>query len=554
MISRRRLLGATCVAGTWLAVTNGPALSTTTDLQADARAGTSWWVAGHPEIGRMAPRIRETLLATAREFNWHGRTIKGNSAGAWYEPIFVRDLATQQPVLPFFLPPDYIRTPVEGFLASQDQFATRSGAVHSTLDAEDSEFFGYKATIVSDEESSLVHAAFAYFRCFGGPDWLNSQVDGRLVIDRLGDALEHLWINRRWKDSALLWRGHTTDWGDVKREAGEPTILETGDGLTISPFDQAWHYRALEDYATMLRAVMRPAQAAAARARAAQVRSETESVLWVPDRGHYQVHALIGDWTGSFDVGSIIPISNVLALYAGMAVPKQVVPILESTARAESIANTDRAGTTLSMPFPDHFFESIPMPGRQYQNGAVWDWWGGLQIVSEFEHGESERAIAHLDAAARYWDFADEIYEWFHLPSQSGQGSPQFAGAAATMAQGVIRGLFGVDIATDGYRVISRLGARNGTLRASRPEGDSIEIAQTVDSQTVTLVIRADTGTNGVAAIRLPAGWDKVAVLVNGQAVQAGRWRAGNDEYIGHWPIGQGIHVITASKSEGVGG
>ena len=43
------------------------------------------------------------------------RTIKGNSAGAWYEPIFVRDLATQQPILPFFLPRDYMRTPVEGF-------------------------------------------------------------------------------------------------------------------------------------------------------------------------------------------------------------------------------------------------------------------------------------------------------------------------------------------------------------------------------------------------------------------------------------------------------
>ena len=553
MINRRRLLGATCAAGAWLTVSNGLALSMTQDLPDDPRVGTSWWIAGHPEIGRMAPRVSETLLATAREFEWHGRVIKGNSAGAWYEPIFVRDLATIQPILPFYLPRDYLRTAVEGFLASQDQFATRTGAVHSTLDTEDSEFFGYKATIVSDEESSLVQAAYSYFRCLGGADWLNSRVDGRFVIDRLGDALEHLWANRRWQESALLWRGYTTDWGDVKREAGEPTILEAGDELTISPFDQAWHYRALEDYATMLRAVGQPEQAEAARARAARVRSDAEAALWQPDRGHYQVHAHIERRADSFDEGPIIPISNILALYAGMAVPRQVGPILETTALAEAIADTDRAGTTLSMPFPDHFFESIAMPGRQYQNGAVWDWWGGLQIVSEFEHGESERAIGHLDAAARYWDFADEVYEWFHLPSQSGQGSPQFAGAAATMAQGVIRGLFGVDMTIDGYRVTSRLGARNGTLRASRPEGGSIEIAQTVDPRSITLVIRAETDTNGLAAIRLPAGWGKVAAFVNGQAVPAGRWRAGNDEYVGHWTIGQGTYVITASKLEEVG-
>ena len=72
MISRRRLLGAACVAGAWLAVPNDPALSVTKDLEEDTRVGTSWWVAGYPEVGRMASRVREALLATAREFDWHG--------------------------------------------------------------------------------------------------------------------------------------------------------------------------------------------------------------------------------------------------------------------------------------------------------------------------------------------------------------------------------------------------------------------------------------------------------------------------------------------------
>ena len=122
-----------------------------------------------------------------------------------------------------------------------------------------------------------------------------------------------------------------------------------------------------------------------------------------------------------------------------------LVPIFEATERAESAAGTNRAGLTLSPPYPDDFFQSRRMAGGEYQNGAVWDWWGGLQIVSEFEHGHAERAIDHLDAVARAWEAVDGVHEWFHVPSQSGQGSTEFAGAAGTMAQAVIRGLFGVE-------------------------------------------------------------------------------------------------------------
>ncbi len=551
-VGRRRFLSLAGAAGTWLAATAGSALAAPANGDdgmnggTGATTGTTWWINDVPTIDGMATRIRDTLSATAHELIWHGRTVKGNSAGTLYAPIFVRDMATIQPALPYFLPRAFMQTPVEGFLASQDRFVPSDGAVAATLNARGEVD---KATVVSDEETSAVHAAFAYYRAFGGADWLVSEVDGRRVIDRLGDALGYMWAKRRWGNGSLLFRGHTTDWGDVKRNPGsEPTDLAFGDELTLSPFDQAWHFRALHDYAVMLDAAGQTVDAEVQRARATQVQAETHAQLWQADRGHYRVHAHATDWTDPFDEDAVIPISSVLSIFAGIASPEQVAPIFEAAARAEAAVGTNRAGLTLSPPYPDDFFQSRRMAGGEYQNGAVWDWWGGLQIVSEFEHGHAERAINHLDAVAQAWDSVDGVHEWFHIPSQSGQGSTQFAGAAGTMAQAVIRGLFGVEVATDSYRVTCRLGDRSGGLRAVRPEGGTIEVVQTVSPASIALDIRADTGTNGLVALRLPNGWDNVTAFVDGQAVEARRWQAGNDSYLGLWTIGPGTHSINVAR------
>lgn len=519
--------------------------------QRPLRQTTNWSVDGMPEIQAMAPRIKNTLEATAVTLMFHGRLVHGNSAGHLYAPIFVRDMATIQPAIPYFLAEKFSRTPVEGFLVSQKQFATNPktrGAVAATLNIEGTVD---KATAVSDEETSVVHGASAYFKAFGGAEWLASDLDGRAVIDRIGDALAYVWREKRWGTTNLLFRGHTTDWGDVKREAGpEPTDLTANDGLTASPFDQAWHYRALHDYASMLEALDRGDEAATHYKRASLVRTETREELWQPTSGHYRVHQhLTNGHSGRFDEDVIVPISSVLSIFAGLATPDQVPAILSASARAEEHAGTDRSGISLAPPYPDNFFKSRDMPAWQYQNGGVWDWWGGLQIISEFEHGQSDRAIAHLAAASHAWENADSIHEWYHVPSHSSQGSTDFAGAAGTMAQAVIRGLFGVDITTNRFQLIPRLGNRNGRLFAVRPDGSTLELIQTVYPSLLFLDIRTDIPTIGAAALRLPNGWSDVIAFVDGRPIEPTLWRVGSDEYIGGWSISSGTHSVIVARA-----
>ncbi len=510
---------------------------------------TSWAVDGLPEIGAMAGWIADTLAGTAHTFQLNGRQVSGTAAGRLYPPIFARDTGTVQSSLPFFLAPDFTRTSVEAFLASQEHFGANpatAGAVSAVVDATGRYD---KATVVSDEETSVVLAARAHYDAFGGVDWLLSEVDGQSVLDRLGASLDYLHRARRWGDTELLVRGHTTDWGDVKREPGpEPTDLADGDDLTISPFDQAWYYRALEDLAEMLASADRPDDADARRALAAKVREQTVQELWQADRGHFLVHRHITDWVDPFDEPSIVPVSSALAIHAGMVTPDQVEPIFAALQGAADQAGTDRAGLTLYPAYPSEFFESRSMAAGEYQNGAVWDWWGGLQTVSEFEHGRAETAIGHLIATARAWQEADGVYEWAQVPTHAAHGSPDFTGAAGTYAQAVIRGLFGVRLNTDGFALAPRLGDRSGWLRATRPGGGSIWVEQETHPAVLYLEYSADAAGSGVASVRLPAGWQEVIGFFDGRLIETVTWNAGADRYAGGWTVPAGSHSIIVAR------
>ena len=55
----------------------------------------------------------------------------------------------------------------------------------------------------------------------------------------------------------------------------------------------------------------------------------------------------------------------------------------------------------------------IQMAEGAYQNGGLWDWWGGAQITAEFEHGLRTRALKHLYQVADDWlKHPRDIYEW----------------------------------------------------------------------------------------------------------------------------------------------
>jgi hypothetical protein len=147
------------------------------------------------------------------------------------------------------------------------------------------------------------------------------------------------------------------------------------------------------------------------------------------------------------------------------------------------------------------------MGPRVYQNGAIWDWWGGRQITGEFKSGYAAIARDHLFTVARDWTtHPGAIREW-ESPWLRREGlENSYAGAAGVMGQAVVQGLFGLILKSDALEIVPGLGPHNGEIRIHQPAGNRYAAYQyRVRDGAITL----DYGTNadGPVLLRLTPTW-----------------------------------------------
>jgi hypothetical protein len=161
------------------------------------------------------------------------------------------------------------------------------------------------------------------------------------------------------------------------------------------------------------------------------------------------------------------------------------------------------------------------MSAGEYQNGGLWDWWGGVQITAEFENGKSSTALAHLRMVAREWALhPGQIFEW-QMPSEGqGWGSHNYASAAATMAEAILTGLYGVTIESTGISLRPRLGKHDGQVRVVQP-ATGLYLSYDYRYQTGSVVL--DYGSNHPnaldMAVLLPRGREIERVSIDGHEV-----------------------------------
>ena len=329
-----------------------------------------------------------------------------------------------------------------------------------------------KATVVSDEETHLIHAAYLYYRITGSSDWLKKELAGEPIITRLNSALDWLYTHRFDSAFQLIKRGHTTDWGDVKFEPSlNPTDLEPlTDHWVCSIYDQALAYRALLELAEMNQVLGDASQARELQERAQQLRLSTNESLWNPHGGFYSVHLHLTPLKHAFQEEQIISISNALVAYVGLSDPARNSEIFVSLEKARLAAEACKPGVSLYPPYPAGFFSHVQMSPGEYQNGGLWDWWGGVQMTAEFENGHSSLALAHLRMVAQDWaQHPQQIFEWQIPHTGEGWGAENYASAAATVAEAIVRGLFGVTIEKDVLKLQPRLREHEGQIRVVQP-------------------------------------------------------------------------------------
>ena len=314
----------------------------------------------------MAPLIRRVLGALATSFPGRNGPVYGFNAGALYPAVFVRDFATVAEFAAFLFPPDFLRTPVEELLLTQEVLAAEPslrGSVAATISPGGEVD---KATAVSDEETSLIHAAYVNFRATGGSDWLRSFVAEKTVITRLNEAISYLQRERRDAATGLIWRAHTTDWGDVKLEGGpSPTDFIPGDAVIASIFDQALTYRAHLELQEM-NAAVGAGEASQAHGDAARILRDTANLhLWDAARGRYRIHKNLTPVSLPINTDTIFALSNHLAVETGLANDEQVTRIFANTLNTSFRSGINRPGLTLWPPYPAGVFNHPGMESRR---------------------------------------------------------------------------------------------------------------------------------------------------------------------------------------------
>jgi hypothetical protein len=492
--------------------------------------GTSWHVEGIPAIDAMRDSAARTWQRMEVQFNGFVSPVASFRPGADYAEVYIRDVSTMLPALQYFYGPRFLEAGLGDFLGTQfDQVpgdtedrlwgslspgtGAISGIIRTTAPS--------KTTVVSDEEISLVRAAFVYYRAVGGVDWLNQSSRGKTVIQRLNAALDWVWANRTDPSTGLIKRRHTTDWGDVPMEGGnaDGSLPVNADVWTASIYDQAIAYQALQELASMNRAAGDAGTADMFDARAEDLREATQLSLWLPDRGYFRTHIHLTPYTHTFDEDAIVSIANAHALYAGIGDAIQDRKIVESLERARLANGVGKPGLTLSQPYVSGLFGHPNMGAWSYQNGGVWDWWGGVQVAAEFQQGYSAIALQHLQQIAEDWRVSGgDVWEWQDAHNRRNAGSNDYAGAAATATEAVIAGLFGVRMEPDVLWLGPRLGDRTGAAEIVQPaSGCWVTMTHTARENDITIAYESNKSGEMRLSARVPDSAEVTSVRVNGR-------------------------------------
>jgi hypothetical protein len=525
---------------------------------------TTWLLPGLPDLSATAGYIPHNFSHGEAIYQVGNEVIHGFRPGKVYPEMYVRDIAWGMETAQYYYPDEYLREPIEAYLRRQYTAGTRSldgdfgvvagaGAIGGIITPDGR---SNKQTITTDEETSLIHAAYLYYNMAYDAGWLQKPINGLPIIERLNLAADWLYAKRLDRGSQLLWRGHTTDWGDVKFERG-PGYTDynpTQDHLTASIYDQALAYMALVELAKMNAAVGNTARTDQWQRQAEALKAQTNARLWQSGQGFYLTHLHVTPLEHNFDESVMVSISNALAVYAGLADFRQSQAIFQSLETARLAVDAKKPGLSIYPYYPNQwpnlFFDYQGMGYGHYQNGGIWDWWGGVQIKAEFVNGFAETGLIHLLQVAHDWQkHPGNIIEWQSSNADSRhEGSHYYSAAAGTMGSAIIEGFFGIELAGNGLTIQPRLGLNDGFIRVYQPASDRYAAYSYDWDQDV---IKLDYGTNaqGVVTVKvLKLRSEQIRqVTIDGQPVEFESETIGLDTYtVFNAPSGQ--HSIEIVK------
>ncbi|MBB2148592.1 glucosidase family protein [Pedobacter gandavensis] len=372
---------------------------------------------------------------------------EGFNAGSGYSQIWARDFNTlietsldvqskadvRGAILLFFALQQKNDEMVDGYVIKKDFTWNDDTPYYS--DAAPAHV-GFKNTVETDQETSLIQLVGKYIQKTGDVGLLNEKVAGVTVLARIEKMIDYLLRERYNKQYGLLWGAMTADWGDVQPNDTFGCDWNNLSNEAIDVYDNAMFIIALQ---YLEKVVPDPAKVAQWKKLEKGIHDRVRKYLWDAKNQKFIPHIYPGKSPipAGFDENTIYYHGGTaIAIEAGLLSKKEIATVNKQMVENVKLSGMPSIGLTIYPTYPEGFFKGGMSKAYVYQNGGDWTWFGGRMIQQLIANGFVKEAYEEvrpmIDRVVKNQGF----YEWYgqgDVPS----GSGKFKGSAGVLSKAI---------------------------------------------------------------------------------------------------------------------
>lgn len=396
-------------------------------------------------------QLAETILndTTLHQVDSMARSIisQGFNAGSGYSQIWARDMNTfievaceetnqtdiRNAILLFFALQQPNDEMIDGYVLKPD-FTWYDNHPYYADAAPD--HVGFKNTVETDQESSLIQIVGKYIRKTGDTSILREDVAGRTVLERMDDMVDYLMRERYSEQYGLLFGAMTADWGDVQPNDDFGCDMNELSSRAIDVYDNAMFLIALDylqemtDDASLLKKWKGIRE---------QIAQHVRKHLWDAERKKFIPHLYIdpSPIPAGFDENQIhYHGGTAVAIEAGLLSKEEIAVVNAQMLENVRLSGMPSIGLTLYPTYPEGFFRGGMAKPYVYQNGGDWTWFGGRMIQQLVANGFVEEAYDEIRPMIDRVIKNQGFFEWYGMGGVS-SGSGHFKGSAGVLAKAI---------------------------------------------------------------------------------------------------------------------
>lgn len=396
-------------------------------------------------------QLAETILndTTLHQVDSMARSIisQGFNAGSGYSQIWARDMNTfievaceetnqtdiRNAILLFFALQQPNDEMIDGYVLKPD-FTWYDNHPYYADAAPD--HVGFKNTVETDQESSLIQIVGKYIRKTGDTSILREDVAGRTVLERMDDMVDYLMRERYSEQYGLLFGAMTADWGDVQPNDDFGCDMNELSSRAIDVYDNAMFLIALDylqemtDDASLLKKWKGIRE---------QIAQNVRKYLWDAERKKFIPHLYIdpSPIPAGFDENQIhYHGGTAVAIEAGLLSKEEIAVVNAQMLENVRLSGMPSIGLTLYPTYPEGFFRGGMAKPYVYQNGGDWTWFGGRMIQQLVANGFVEEAYDEIRPMIDRVIKNRGFFEWYGMGGVP-SGSGNFKGSAGVLAKAI---------------------------------------------------------------------------------------------------------------------